>query len=450
MEVLIMLGKFILSLSLLIILHECGHFFPARWFQTRVEKFYLFFDPWFSLFKIKRGDTEYGIGWLPFGGYVKISGMIDESFDKEQMEGPAQPWEFRSKKAWQRLIIMLGGVTINFILGILIFGLIYFTWGEQFLPNENATYGIVALDLGEELGLQSGDKIISVGDRRLEKFESSEVSRRIITEDIDHITVERDGQRKKILVPENFGQVITAYKNKDKSLFTIRVPTLVADIREGYEDAQKNLKIGDQIISIEGRSTPYFDQYSEVAQSLPNQKVTLGLLRSRDTTYVNVQLDSLGRVGFTADLTFSNFFDIENQEYGLVNGMSRGWARSMSFYQDQFKAFGKMFSGELKATDSLGGPLMIATMFKGPDPTQWDWRHFWSLTAMLSLILAFMNLLPIPGLDGGHVMFLLYEFITGRKPNEKIVEYATLAGFILLIILMIFIMGNDVMRFIRN
>lgn len=450
MEVLIMLGKFILSLSLLIVLHECGHFFPARWFQTRVEKFYLFFDPWFSLFKVKRGDTEYGIGWLPFGGYVKISGMIDESFDKEQMEGPAQPWEFRSKKAWQRLIIMLGGVTINFVLGILVFGMIYFTWGEQFLPNENATHGIVALELGEEIGLQSGDKIISVGGQKLEKFETSEVARRIITDDIDKITVERDGRRVEVPVPEEFGKVITDYKNKDKVLFGIRVPTLVADIRVGYKDAKDNLKIGDRIISIDGQPTPYFDQYSAAAQSKPNQKVQLGLLRSDDTTYVNVQLDSLGRVGFTADMTFSNFFEIENQEYGLIDGMAKGWSRSMSFYNDQFKAFGKMFSGELKATDSLGGPIMIATMFKGPDPSRWNWRHFWSLTAMLSLILAFMNLLPIPGLDGGHVMFLLYEVITGRKPNEKIVEYATLAGFILLILLMVFIMGNDIMRFFRN
>ncbi len=450
MEILIMLGKFILSLSLLIVLHECGHFFPARWFNTRVEKFYLFFDPWFSLFKVKRGDTEYGVGWLPFGGYVKISGMIDESFDKEQMAGPAQPWEFRAKKAWQRLIIMLGGVTINFILGILVFGMIYFTWGEQFLPNENATYGIVALELGEELGLQSGDKIISVGGQKFEKFESSEVARRIITDDIDNITVERAGRKVDVPVPADFGKVITDYKNKDKGLFSIRVPTMVAEIRDDYKDAKDNLKIGDRVISIDGKSTPYFDQYSAVAQTLSNQRVQLGLLRSGDTTYVNAQLDSLGRVGFLADMTFSNFFDVENQEYGLMDGMSRGWTRSMSFYQDQFKAFGKMFSGKLKATDSLGGPIMIATMFKGPDPSQWNWRHFWSLTAMLSLILAFMNLLPIPGLDGGHVMFLLYEVITGRKPNDKVVEYATLAGFILLIILMIFIMGNDIMRFFRN
>jgi len=450
MEILIMLGKFILSLSLLIVLHECGHFFPARWFNTRVEKFYLFFDPWFSLFKVKRGDTEYGIGWLPFGGYVKISGMIDESFDKEQMAGPPKPWEFRSKKAWQRLIIMLGGVTVNFILGIFVFGMIYFTWGEQFLPNDNAKYGIVALELGEELGLQSGDKIISVGGQKFEKFESSEVARRIITDDILKITVERDGRNVDLSVPEDFGKVITDYKNKDKSLFAIRVPTIVADIRSDYRDAKENLKIGDRIISIEGKSTPYFDQYSEVAQSFPNQKVQLGLLRSGDTTYVNTQLDSLGRVGFSADMTFSNFFDIENQEYGFMDGMARGWSRSMSFYQDQFKAFGKMFSGKLKATDSLGGPIMIASMFKGPDPTKWNWRHFWQLTAMLSLILAFMNLLPVPGLDGGHVMFLLYEVITGRKPNEKIVEYATLAGFIVLIILMVFIMGNDIMRFFRT
>jgi len=427
-----MLGKFILSLSLLIILHECGHFFPARWFKTRVEKFYLFFDPGFSLFKTKRGDTEYGIGWLPFGGYVKISGMIDESFDKEQMAGPPQPWEFRSKKAWQRLIIMLGGVTVNFILGILVFGMIYFTWGEKYLANESATYGIAVQELGEQLGLQSGDKIISVGGEKMMKFDASEMARRIITDDIDKITIDRSGRQMDLAVPAEFGKVITDYKNIDKSLYSVRIPTVVAAIRDDYKDAKDNLKLGDRVISINGQSTPYFDQYSKVARTLPDQKVQLGLLRSGDTTFVNTQLDSLGRVGFSADVTYASFFDIESQEYGLIDGMARGWKRSMSFYQDQFKAFGKMFSGKLKATDSLGGPIMIASMFKGPDPTEWNWQHFWSLTAMLN------------------VMFLLYEVITGRKPNDKVVEYSTLVGFILLIILMVFIMGNDIMRYIRN
>lgn len=445
-----MLGKFILSLSLLIVLHECGHFFPARWFQTRVEKFYLFFDPWFSLFKVKKGETEYGIGWLPFGGYVKISGMIDESFDKEQMAGPPQPWEFRSKKAWQRLIIMLGGVTVNFILGLLVFGMIFFTWGEQYLPNANAKYGIAVEELGKELGLQDGDKIVSVGGEQIKKFGDTEVSRRIITDEVSTITVERNGRLTDLQVDPDFGKVLTEYRNKDKMLYRARIPTLVAGIREGFDDAKRLLQEGDRIISVNGLSTPYFDQYSKATKLLAEQDVTIGLLRAADTTYVNVGLDSLGHLGFIADVVYESFFEVERQEYGLVDGMVKGWQRSMSFYSDQFKAFGKMFSGKLKATDSLGGPIMIASMFKGPDPTRWNWQHFWSLTAMLSLILAFMNLLPIPGLDGGHVMFLLYEVITGRKPNEKVVEYATIAGFLLLVLLMIFIMGNDILRFFRT
>lgn len=446
MDILIMLGKFILSLSILIILHECGHFFPARWFKTKVEKFYLFFDPGFSLFKMKKGDTEYGIGWLPLGGYVKIAGMIDESFDQEQMAGPPQPWEFRSKKAWQRLIIMLGGVTVNFILGIVLFGMIYFVWGEKFLPNENAKYGIVVGELGEQLGLQNGDKIISVGDFEIEKFGDADVLRHIIVDQVQSLKIERDGREIDLDLPDEFAKELTKFENKDKSIYSIRTPTVIGALAEDMAGAKAGLQVDDELISIDGNYTPYYDQFSKVAKASANKEVSIGVLRGGDSLAFNVALDSIGRVGF---LTYgaNHFFDIASKEYGATEAMSEGWSRSMNFYADQFKAFGKMFKGEIEAKESLGGPVMIATMFKGPNPNEWNWQHFWNLTAMLSLILALMNMLPIPALDGGHVMFLVYEVLTGRKPSDKVVEYATLAGFVLLMGLMVLIVGNDISRY---
>ncbi len=448
METLIMLGKFILSLSILIILHECGHFFPARWFKTKVEKFFLFFDPWFSLFKMKRGDTEYGIGWLPLGGYVKIAGMIDESFDKEQMAGPPQPWEFRSKKAWQRLIIMLGGVTVNFILGILLFGMIYLVWGDRYLPNENAVHGIAVGELGEQMGLEDGDKILAVGSYDLDKFEPSDVIRYIITDDIKSLKVERAGQLIDLELPADMAKTLTNYDNKDLSLYDARLPTVIGKVAPGYAADKAGIKVDDQIISLDGKQAIYYDQYMDISKASPNKTIDVGVLRGSDTLSISATLDSLGRLGFR-NYSLVHFFDTEFTEYSFVDAMTSGWDKAMGFYQEQFKAFGKMFTGDLELKESVGGPVIIATMFKAPNPNRWNWRHFWNLTAMLSLILAFMNMLPIPALDGGHVMFLIYEVLTGRKPSDRVVEYATLAGFVLLMGLMIFVVGNDISRLFR-
>lgn len=448
METLIMLGKFVLSLSILIILHECGHFFPARWFQTKVEKFYLFFDPWFSLFKIKKGDTEYGVGWLPLGGYVKIAGMIDESFDKEQMAGPPQPWEFRSKAAWQRLIIMLGGVTVNFILGILLFSMIYLVWGDRYLPNENAIHGIAVGELGEKMGLKDGDKILAVGQYNLDQFGPSEVIRYIITDDIKSLTVERGGRTIDLALPDDMAKTLTNYDNKDLSLYDARIPTVIGQIATGYGADKAGIIADDRIITMDDREAIYYDQYVEISKSLPNKTIDVGILRGSDTLSISATLDSLGRLGIY-NYPLTHFFDTEHTQYAFMDAIKGGWTRSMSFYKEQFKAFGKMFTGDLEVKESVGGPVMIATMFKGPDPSRWNWQHFWSLTAMLSLILAFMNMLPIPALDGGHVMFLIYEVLTGRKPSDRVVEYATLAGFVLIMGLMVFIVGNDISRLFR-
>lgn len=450
MATLITLGQFVLSLSILIVLHECGHFFPARWFNTRVEKFYLFFDPWFSLFKFKKGDTEYGIGWLPLGGYVKISGMIDESMDKEQMEGPPQPWEFRSKTAWQRLIIMLGGVTVNFVLGIFLFGIILFTWGTEFLPNENAKYGIVVQELGASLGLEDGDKVLAVGDEKLDKFNPSSVSKGIVFDDAKTITVERNGQVIDLTVPDSAIHTLSAYANKDKTLYGLRMPTTIESVPDGMPSKKAGLQNGDRIIGINNQSTPYYDQLIRNAMQLKNQTVSLTYLRNNDTLTTSLTLDSLGKMGFFA-YTGNEYFETDKIEYSFGQAMASGWNDSWGFLGSQIKAFGKMFTGELKAKDSVGGPIAIAQMFTDKNnPTSWNWQKFWQLTGMLSLILAFMNLLPIPALDGGHVMFLLYEILTGRKPSDIVLEYATVGGFIILMTLMVLIFGNDILRIFNN
>lgn len=446
MGTLVMLGQFIFSLSFLIILHECGHFFPARWFKTRVEKFYLFFDPGFSLFKMKKGDTEYGIGWLPLGGYVKISGMIDESFDKEQMEGPPQPWEFRSKPAWQRLIIMLGGVTVNFALGIIIFGAILFTWGKSHLSNEKAIHGIAVEELGVAIGLENGDRILSVGDFEPTIFDPGETIREIIINEARTITVERNGAQVVLPVSDSLAKSFASFDNKDKLFYGPRIPVTIAQIAEGYPAEKAGLQVEDQILSLNGSPTYYYDQYTAKAQEFKDQVVNIGLLRGNDTLHIEAQLDTVGRLGYFPYGPL-NYYDPIQTEYTFSEAAVGGWNEAWGFLGDQIKAFGQMFAGKLPFRESLGGPIAIATMFKNKgNPKKWDWYKTWRLTAMLSMILAFMNLLPIPALDGGHVMFLLWEVLTGKKPSDQVLEYATLGGFILVMIFMIFVFGNDIAR----
>lgn len=410
-----MLGQFILSLSLLIILHECGHFFPARWFNTRVEKFYLFFDPWFSLFKMKKGDTEYGIGWLPLGGYVKISGMIDESFDKEQMEGPAQPWEFRSKPAWQRLIIMLGGVTVNFILGILLFGVILFTWGESYLSNANAVHGIAVQELGEELGLQSGDKILSIGDFVPDKFDAGETIRQIIINEARTITVERNGQRVQVPVKDEMAKAFASFDNKDKQFYEPRLPVTLAHIEPDFPADKAGFQLEDQIISLNGQPTYFYDEYAPLSQQFKEQTVSVGIIRAGDSLSITAQLDTIGRLGFLP-YGYSKYYDLSHKDYEVGEALVGGWNKSWGFLGDQIKAFGQMFAGNLPFRESLGGPIAIATMFKDKaNPTKWNWKKLWTLTAMLSLILSIHE---SPSYSGARWR-TCHVFIMGSADRQK-------------------------------
>jgi len=448
MDTLSIVGQLILSLSILVTLHECGHFFPAKWFKTRVEKFYLFFNPGFELFKVQKGETEYGIGWIPFGGYVKISGMIDESMDTEQMKQPIQPWEFRAKPAWQRLIIMIGGVTVNFILGFLIFAGILWHYGETYINNADVTHGIVALELGKELGLQDGDKVLAVGDLELTKFKSGLVTQEIILNSPEQLTIERNGSVMKLAIPDNMAQVLTKHENKGRSLYDYRIPQKITSITQGKPAEAMGMQEGDRIIEIDGAPVMYNHEMTAQLMDKAEQEVSFKLLRNgTDTIAVKGQLTDKGTVGI-GNVRPADLYPLQTKKYSLAEALPAGVKKGVGFLNDQLKAFGQMFRSKIKATDSLGSIVSIATMFD----SGWNWERFWTITAMLSILLAFFNLLPIPALDGGYVMFLLWEVITGRKVSDKVMEYATTVGFFILIALMIFALGLDFSRFetIRN
>ena len=445
MGIAVMIAQFVLSLSLLVVLHEMGHFLPAKWFKTRVEKFYLFFDPWFSLFKVKKGDTEYGVGWLPLGGYVKISGMIDESMDREQIRLPPQPWEFRSKPAWQRLIIMLGGVTVNFLLGFLIFGFLLFRWGETYLPAENAIYGIHVDSTAMELGLEEGDQIIAVGEKKLDRLEPSEVVKGIVLEDARSLTVKRDGSRQSVKIDDSAVKLLTDVSFNRQPLFTPRMPFTAARFTPGSPAEASGMQIGDRIIGLDGEPTPYFEDFARAVSGRGREDVQLTALRGSDTLQWVFALTEDAKIG-VYNQNPEEYLEFERIKYSLVKAIPAGFKEGYDFLASQFIAFGKMFSGEIKAKDSLGGFGTISNLF----PRVWNWEAFWRVTAILSLILAVMNLLPIPALDGGHVMFLLWEVVTGRKPSDKFMEYATIVGFIVIIGLVLYANGLDVLRFMNR
>ncbi len=436
MEILIKAAQLILSLSILVVLHEMGHFIPAKLFKTRVEKFYLFFDPWFSLFKTKRGDTEYGIGWLPLGGYVKISGMIDESMDKEQMAQAPQPWEFRSKPAWQRLIIMLGGVTVNAFLGIFIYICILAYWGEEYLPTQNVKYGIACDSSALQMGLQNGDKILAVDNKVVENF--NKIPAELIFNQAKSVRVERSGQTIELPVPDGF--ISTLIKSQG-SFISPRQIIEVEELAPGSPALKGGLLKGDRIVGVDSLSTPYFDQFKSELQKHKNQEIAVHVIRNGQEKSVNIGVPEEGLIGFTLK-SMDTYLEFKKVDYTLLEAVPAGISKAYHTFDDYIKQFKLIFSPETKAYKSLGGFITMGKIFS----PVWDWERFWNLTAFLSIILAIMNLLPIPALDGGHVMFLLWEVITRRKPNEKFMEYAQTAGMILLLALLLFANGNDIVR----
>ena len=440
MVILIKVVQLLLSLSILVIFHEFGHFLAARIFKTRVEKFYLFFDPWFSLFKFKKGDTEYGVGWLPLGGYVKISGMIDESMDKEAMKLPAQPYEFRAKPSWQRLIIMLGGVTVNVLLAIGIYVVMLSWWGEQYLPNAEVKYGITVDTLGQKLGLRNGDKILTLDHKPVEDF--FRIPATIILEDVKTIQVERDNQPIDVVIPRQLISEIVKHKSPD--FISVRIPFEAADFAPGSPAKSAGMQVNDKIIGINGQTTLYFDEFKAIVQKHKNQKVNVKVLRGVDTVNLAVTVSDRGLIG-VAPKTPAGYFTFKEYHYNILQAIPAGTVKAYEKTADYLKSLKLLFNPEVKAYESVGGFITIGSIF----PSVWDWESFWSLTAFLSLMLAVLNILPIPALDGGHVMFLLYEIITGRKPSDKFMEYAQITGMVLLFALLIFANGNDIVKLFR-
>jgi regulator of sigma E protease len=441
MSIAIRILQFVLSLSILVIIHEFGHFLLAKLFKTRVEKFYLFFDPWFSLFKIKRGETEYGVGWLPLGGYVKISGMIDESMDKEQMKLPPQPWEFRSKPSWQRLMIMTGGVIFNFILAILIYVSVLYIWGETYLPTSNVKYGIVTDSVGLSIGLRNGDKILSVDNQHIENF--YQITSDILLNKRKSVQVERDGQVVNIELPADY--VRKALKGKGhieaRSPFS---PFIVKSFSKGSPSKAAGLMAEDVLAGIDSLKFTYYDEFQNYLSENREKVLILHIIRKGEPVDISVKPTEAGQIGVYRNA--ENIFELKTIRYGFFESFPAGIRKGLNTVGDYLKQFRLLFSKGNKAYESLGGFITIGSIF----PSVWDWQAFWNLTAFLSIILAVMNILPIPALDGGHVMFLLYEVVTGRKPSDKFLEYAQIVGMVILFSLLIFANGNDILKLIRR
>ena len=441
MEVFVKIAQLLLSLSILVILHEAGHFMFAKLFKTRVEKFYLFFDPWFSLIKFKKGETQYGIGWVPLGGYVKISGMIDESMDKEQMKKPAEPWEFRSKPSWQRLIIMLGGVMVNFLLAVIIYIMVLFVWGEEYMPTENVKYGILVDSVGVEMGLRNGDKILSIDNQEVENF--FHIIPDILLNERKTIQINRDGRLMEVRIPEES----IPFLIKGKGRIDARIPfspLIVVGFMKESPAKNAGLKMGDEILGLNNENYKYYDQFKKQLDESIGENVSLQVKRNSNNLEIPVVVNNQGMIGIRRDV--KDFFEFRKIEYSFFESIPAGIAKGVTTLQDYLKQIKLIFSKDTKAYESLGGFITIGSIFPG----EWDWHAFWNLTAFLSIILAIMNILPIPALDGGHVMFLLYEVITGRKPGDKFMEYAQMTGMIILLALLLFANGNDILRYFIN
>lgn len=426
-----------MSLSILVILHEFGHYFFARLFKTRVEKFYLFFDPWFSLFKFKKGDTEYGVGWIPLGGYVKISGMIDESMDKEQMQQPAQPWEFRSKTPWQRLLIMVGGVTVNFLAAIAIYWMLLYQYGETYMPVSGAKNGLYYHEMMKDLGIQDGDLITKADTFQVETLQ--DITSHLILDRASSLTVKRGDSTFTVQVPDDFHKKVIGAEVR--MLANFRVPFVVDTVIPDMGAAKAGIRKGDKVLKANGQPASWFHEFAAVTAENPNKEIEITLLRDTAEVTVMCLVSDKGKVG-VGNNPQTDMFEYRTVQYGLFEALPAGVSKGVKKLVDYVKQLPLLFSKE--GAKQLGGFGTIGSLF----PSFWDWQSFWEMTAFLSVILAFMNILPIPALDGGHVMFLMYEIITRRKPSDKFMEYAQVAGMVLLLGLLIYANGNDIFRFL--
>lgn len=435
MELLIQISQFVLSISILVVLHEFGHFLPARWFGIKVEKFFLFFDVKFALFKKKIGDTVYGVGWLPLGGYVKIAGMIDESMDTEQMAKPAQDWEFRSKPAWQRLIVMIGGVTVNVLLAWFIYAAMLVYYGDEYVPADRLKYGIAVGEVGQQLGLQNGDQILKIDDKRVTRF--SDVQIDVLLGDA--VTVLRDGQELTFALPDEAKKAIL---DSEERFIEPRFSNRIGSIEEGSIAESNGVLVDDKIVAINGQEIMHWVQFQEVLETAKGSELSFTLDRNGERITKNVSLgmdEPLGVYSTSSDL-------LVKDEYSIGQAIPVAFTKTFDVLSKQVRQFKLIFNNKVQGYKKVKGPIGIVEMMS---PT-WDWYAFWSFTAMFSVWLAFVNILPIPALDGGHVMFLLYEMITGKAPSEKTLERGQIVGFVIVMGLMVVIFGNDIWNIIKR
>jgi regulator of sigma E protease len=439
------------SLSILIVLHEFGHFFFARLFKTRVEKFYLFFDflfPFsgllnFALFKKKKGDTEYGIGWFPLGGYVKIAGMVDESMDKEQMAQPPQPWEYRSKKPYQRLFIMLGGIIVNVVLAIVLYVAVFGIYGEDYLPARNVKWGIAPDSTARAIGLRTGDIVTALDGKPVERFER--IVPDIVLDEAKTITVQRDGQPVNIdIKPGTVHSIITGQKG---TFVAPRIPFMVGEVTKASEAEKMGLKEGDSIMAVNGNVVRFFDEYDSIKRSLAGQAITMTVMRKDQPLELHGTVPANKTLGFLPNIEYDRHFKMETIKYNPIQAIGKGFSYTFEQFGSYLRQFKMIFtSKEIKASESLGGIISFGKIF----PAEFNMEAFLKLTAFVSIILAFMNLLPIPGLDGGYVIFLLFEMITGKQVSEKVMERATTVGLVLLLTLMVYANGLDIFRLFKH
>ena len=436
MEILIKVVQFFMSLSLLVAIHEFGHYLAARIFKIRVEKFYIFFDPWFSLFKWKRGETEYGVGWLPLGGYVKIAGMIDESMDLEEMQAPVQEWEFRAKPAWQRFIVMIAGVTMNVLLAMIIYSGIRYVSGESYMANDDVKWGYVFNDTAKAMGFQDGDKVVSIDGNAIDDVNDIR-AQLLLTKDARTVVVNRGGEQVEFTIP--FESLLEMRRNRQyEDLYTLRIPFIVDSLAS--ESAQAaGLQVGDEVVACNGEQVDVPTMTDLLQNRYKGDTVTLSVLRSGAISELRVPVNTDGKIGV---LLKSDIFQPRTKTFTLLEAVPAGVSmvgETISEYWQQLKL---IFQPKTKMYEELGGFIAIGNIF----PSEWDWLRFWSMTAFLSVMLAVLNILPIPGLDGGHALFTLWEMLTGRKASDKFLEIMQYIGFALSLALVIYANGNDIYR----
>ena len=441
METILKIVQVILALSILILVHEFGHYFFARLFKIRVEKFYLFFDPWFSVlkYKPKNSETEYGIGWLPLGGYCKIAGMIDESMDKEALKEEPKPWEFRSKPAWQRFFVMFGGVFFNFILAILVYSATLFTWGEEYLKNSDAVYGVQCNDLAKEIGFRNGDKIISFDGNEVVKFHELQVI--LARNQAKSAMVIRGGEQVTVNIGEEYLPAILS----TPGMFTLRVPFQILSVPDSSLNASAGLLAGDRIVAIDSTEAFIIQDVQSLLSQYAGGSADFSIKRGDSIIIKRLQIDGQGKLGIVLEGDINKFFKVTTQDYSLARSIPAGFEKSIATIGNYFKELGLIFSPKTEAYKSVGSFISIGKIF----PSTWQWDIFWNITAWLSIMLAVLNLLPIPALDGGHILFVIFEMITGRKPSDKFLEYAQIAGMFILFGIMFLAFGNDIYRLFK-